>query len=144
MSFTRRAILSPYTSRSQTIRKTSLMPRASLKMKDGVKLINCARGGIVDEAALVEAVKSGKVSGAAFDVFAKEPPDPDNPLLGLDEVIVTPHLGASTTEAQENVAVAVANQMADYLVNGTIKNAINVPSVPAELLTVLNPYITLR
>jgi len=113
------------------------------KMKDGIKLINCARGGIVDEAALVEAVKSGKVSGAAFDVFAKEPPDPDNPLLALDEVIVTPHLGASTTEAQENVAIAVANQMADYLTTGTIKNAINVPSVPAELLSVLNPYISL-
>ncbi len=113
------------------------------KMKDGVKLINCARGGIVDEEALVEAIKSGKISGAAFDVFAKEPPDPDNPLLALDEVIVTPHLGASTTEAQENVAIAVANQMADYLTNGTIKNAVNVPSVPAELLTVLNPYIKL-
>jgi D-3-phosphoglycerate dehydrogenase len=113
------------------------------KMKDGVKLINCARGGIVDEEALVEAVKNGKVSGAAFDVFSKEPPDPDNPLLALDEVIVTPHLGASTTEAQENVAIAVANQMADYLTTGTIKNAINVPSVPAELLSVLNPYITL-
>ncbi|MEE9542909.1 MAG: NAD(P)-dependent oxidoreductase, partial [Thermodesulfobacteriota bacterium] len=96
-----------------------------------------------DEEALVSAVKDGKVSGAAFDVFAKEPPDADNPLLALDEVIVTPHLGASTTEAQENVAVAVANQMADYLVNGTIKNAINVPSVPAELLTILSPYITL-
>ena len=113
------------------------------KMKKGIRIINCARGGIVDEEALARAVESGKVAGAAFDVFSQEPPEPDNPLLSLDEVIVTPHLGASTHEAQENVAVAVADQLADYLTTGTIRNAINVPSVPAELLSSLGPYIKL-
>ncbi len=116
---------------------------AFAKMKKGVKIINCARGGIVNEADLAEAVKQGIVSGAAFDVFEKEPVEPGNPLLALDEVILTPHLGASTQEAQESVAVAVAEQMADYLVNGTIRNAVNVPSVPAELLASLGAYISL-
>lgn len=113
------------------------------KMKKGVMLINCARGGIVNEGDLAEAIKDGIVAGAAFDVFAEEPPGKDNPLLSLDEVIVTPHLGASTHEAQENVAVAVAEQIADMLVKGSIRNAVNVPSVPPELLTALGPYITL-
>ncbi len=113
------------------------------KMKKGVRIINCARGGIVNEADLVWAVKEGIVAGAAFDVYDKEPPDPDNPLLHLDEVIVTPHLGASTLEAQENVAVAVSEQICDYLIDGTIRNAVNVPSVPSELLATLAPYITL-
>ena len=117
---------------------------AIAKMKDGVKIINCARGGIVNEADLAAAIKAGKVSGAAFDVFEQEPPAADNPLLALEEVIVTPHLGASTAEAQESVAVAVAEQMADYLMNGTIRNAVNVPSVPAELLVSLGAYISLR
>ncbi|MFQ5736344.1 MAG: phosphoglycerate dehydrogenase [Thermodesulfobacteriota bacterium] len=116
---------------------------AFAKMKKGVKLINCARGGIVNEADLAAAVREGIVSGAAFDVFEQEPPAPDNPLLALDEVILTPHLGASTAEAQESVAVAVAEQMADYLINGTIRNAVNVPSVPAELLASLGAYISL-
>src|SRR5574340_1245425 len=92
------------------------------KMKKGVKIINCARGGIVCEADLAEAIKAKTVSGAAFDVFEKEPPAADNPLLGLEEVILTPHLGASTHEAQENVAIAIAEQISDYLVNGTIRN----------------------
>ncbi len=113
------------------------------KMKKGVKIINCARGGIVCEADLAEAIKAKTVSGAAFDVFEKEPPAPDNPLLGLEEVILTPHLGASTHEAQENVAIAIAEQISDYLVNGTIRNAVNVPSIPAELLASLGPYINL-
>ncbi|MEE9614573.1 MAG: phosphoglycerate dehydrogenase [Thermodesulfobacteriota bacterium] len=113
------------------------------KMKKGVKLINCARGGIVNETDLFEAIKSGRVAGAALDVFDQEPPPKDNPLLALDEVILSPHLGASTREAQEKVAVAIAEQIADYLTNGTIMNAINVPSVPAELLGSLGPYITL-
>src|SRR3990170_4329711 len=113
------------------------------KMKRGVKLINCARGGIVNEKDLLDAIKEGIVSGAALDVFEKEPTPQDNPLLGMEEVILTPHLGASTFEAQENVAIAIAEQIADYLVRGTIRNAVNVPSVPAELLTSLSPYITL-
>ena len=113
------------------------------KMKKGVRIINCARGGIVNESDLAAAIKAKIVSGAALDVFEKEPPAPENPLLGLDEVILTPHLGASTREAQENVAVAIAEQISEYLVNGTIRNAVNVPSIPAELLASLGPYISL-
>ena len=111
-------------------------------MKDGVRIINCARGGIVNEAELYEALKSGKVAGAALDVFEKEPPE-NNPLLTLDSVICTPHLGAATEEAQENVAVAIAEQVVDCLVNGVIRNAVNFPSVPAEQVLRLKPYLTL-
>ena len=111
-------------------------------MKDGVRIINCARGGIINEQDLYEALKSGKVAGAALDVFEKEPPV-DNPLLTLDNVICTPHLGASTEEAQENVALAVAEQIADYLVRGTIRNAVNFPSIPSDQVPRLQPYITL-
>lgn len=113
------------------------------KMKKGVNIINCARGGIVNEADLAEAIRNRIVSGAAMDVFEKEPTTADNPLLNLEEVILTPHLGASTQEAQESVAVAIAEQIVDYLVNGTIRNALNVPSIPAELLAALGPYISL-
>jgi D-3-phosphoglycerate dehydrogenase len=113
------------------------------KMKPGVRLINCARGGIVDEAALIDAIKNGKVVGAALDVFAEEPPPPDHPLLALDQVICTPHLGAATDEAQTNVAVAIAQQMVSYLVTGEIKDAVNVPSMSAEMRAVLGPYLTL-
>jgi D-3-phosphoglycerate dehydrogenase len=112
------------------------------QMKDSVRIINCARGGIVNEQDLYEALKSGKVAGAAFDVFEKEPPE-NHPLLTLDNFIATPHLGASTLEAQENVAVAVAEQVVDYLVAGTVRNAVNVPSVPADQLPTLSPYINL-
>ncbi len=111
------------------------------KMKPGVRIINCARGGIVNEADMAEALKKGLVAGAAFDVFSKEPIEKDNPLLGLENVILTPHLGASTGEAQENVAIAVANQIADYLVTGTITNAVNVPSVSGEILPKVQPYL---
>lgn len=111
-------------------------------MKDGVRIINCARGGIVNEIDLYEAIKSGKVAGAALDVFEKEPPG-DNPLLELDNVLCTPHLGASTKEAQENVALAIAEQVADYLIRGVIRNAVNFPSIPAEQLPRLQPYLSL-
>ncbi len=112
------------------------------KMKDGVRIINCARGGIINETDLYEALKSGKVAGVALDVFEKEPPD-NNPLLTLDNVVCTPHLGASTEEAQENVAVAVAEQIADYLVFGVIRNAVNFPSIPNEQVPRLQPFINL-
>lgn len=112
------------------------------KMKRGVRIINCARGGIVNESDLLKAIKDKKVAGAALDVFEKEPPG-ENPLLLMDEVICTPHLGASTDEAQENVAVAIANQIVNYLINGQIKNAVNVPSVDAETLRKIHPYLYL-
>ncbi len=112
------------------------------KMKDGVMLINCARGGIVNEADLYDALKSGKIAGVALDVFETEPPG-DSPLFEMDNVICTPHLGASTKEAQINVAVAVAEQIIDYLKNGTIINAVNVPSVTGELLVKLQPFLYL-
>lgn len=112
------------------------------RMKDGVRIINCARGGIINEQDLYEAVKSGKVAGAALDVLEKEPPD-NNPLLTLDNVVCTPHLGASTEEAQENVALAVAEQVADYLVRGIIRNAVNFPSIPNDQIPRLQPYINL-
>lgn len=113
------------------------------KMKPGVRIINCARGGIVDENDLAEAIKAGKVAGAALDVYVDEPPAPDHPLLKLDQVITTPHLGASTDEAQLNVAIAVAEQMVDFLTQGVVRYAVNVPSVSPELLAVLRPYLTL-
>lgn len=111
-------------------------------MKDGVYILNCARGGIVNEKDLYDALESGKVGGAALDVFEKEPPE-NNPLVGHPKVVCTPHLGASTQEAQENVAIAVAEQIVDYLVHGTIRNAVNFPSIPADQVAVLQPYITL-
>ncbi len=112
------------------------------KMKDGVRIINCARGGIVNEKDLHDAILSGKVAGAALDVYEKEPPE-DLSLIKLDKVICTPHLGASTTEAQENVAVAVAEQIIDYLLSGVIRNAVNFPSIPSDQLPSLLPYIKL-
>jgi len=112
------------------------------KMKDGVKLLNIARGGIINENDLYEALKSGKVSACALDVFEVEPPV-NNPLLTLDNLIATPHLGASTEEAQTNVAVAICHQIADYLINGTIKNAVNVPSVTKEEVDIIGPYLNL-
>ncbi|MBI3180797.1 MAG: phosphoglycerate dehydrogenase [Myxococcales bacterium] len=113
------------------------------KMKKGAFLINCARGGIVDEAALCEALSTGHLGGAAFDVFAEEPVRSDHPLLKLDNFICTPHLGASTEEAQLNVAAALAEQMVDYLCQGTIRNAVNVPSVPREVMEKLGPWLEL-
>jgi D-3-phosphoglycerate dehydrogenase len=113
------------------------------KMKTGVRIINCARGGIVDEKDLADAVQEGKVAGAALDVYADEPPPPDHPLLKMDQVITTPHLGASTDEAQLNVAVAVAEQMVDFLAKGLVRYAVNVPSVSPELLEIIRPYLIL-
>ncbi|MGQ9570931.1 MAG: phosphoglycerate dehydrogenase [Thermodesulfovibrionales bacterium] len=112
------------------------------KMKDGVRIINCARGGIINEKDLYDAIVEGKVAGAALDVFEKEPPE-DNPLITLDNVITTPHLGAATKEAQENVAIVIAEQIADYLIHGTIRNAVNFPSIPADQVAKLQPYINL-
>ena len=96
-------------------------------MKPGVRIVNCARGGLVDETALAKALNSGHVAGAAFDVFSVEPAT-NSPLFNLKNVVVTPHLGAATTEAQENVALQVAEQLSDYLNNGAVSNAINMPS----------------
>jgi D-3-phosphoglycerate dehydrogenase len=110
--------------------------------KKSVRLINCARGGLVDEAALFEALKSGRVAGAALDVFATEPAA-DSPLFGLHNVVCTPHLGASTTEAQENVALQIAEQMSDYLIRGAISNAVNFPSISAEEAPRLKPFVAL-
>ena len=116
---------------------------AFAKMKAGARVINCARGGLIDEAALHEAITSGKIAGAALDVFEQEPPPSDHPLLILDEVIVTPHLGASTTEAQEGVAFTVAEQMRDYLLSGALRGAVNVPALGAKELAILQPYLAL-
>ena len=113
------------------------------QMKDGVRIINCARGGIIDEQDLHQALLSGKVGGAAFDVFETEPVDPENPLLTHDNFICSPHLGAATREAQENVALAIAEQMVDYLVNGITRNAVNVPSVPDDMLPTIQPFLNL-
>jgi len=113
------------------------------KMKRGARIINCARGGLVDEDALCEAIKSGAIAGAALDVFSQEPPPPDHPLLALDQVITTPHLGASTTEAQEGVAFTVAEQMRDYLLTGALRGAVNVPVVDLKELNLMQPYVQL-
>ncbi len=116
--------------------------KAIAKMKNGVRIINCARGGLVDEAALRAALDSGKVAGAAFDVFVTEPAT-DNPLFHHPNVVCTPHLGAATSEAQENVALQIAEQMSDYLLRGAISNAVNFPSITAEEAPKLKPFIAL-
>ncbi|MBF0199894.1 MAG: phosphoglycerate dehydrogenase [Desulfamplus sp.] len=122
---------------------TNLLNKKAFEiMKDGVMIVNCARGGIIHEGDLYDAITSGKVAGAALDVFEQEPPG-DTPLLTLDKVIGTPHLGASTKEAQTNVAVAVANQIIAYLKHDTVINAVNVPSVTGDLLKKLTPYLYL-
>ena len=112
------------------------------KMKEGVRLINCARGGIIDEKALVSALKNGKIAGAAIDVYEKEPPE-DYIYSDLANTVLTPHLGASTEEAQVSVAIAIANQLLEALRGGTVRNAVNAPAVPAEILAVMKPYILL-
>ena len=128
----------PLTDKTRNI----LSREAIAKLKPGARIINCARGGLVDEAALAEALKEGRVAGAGFDVFAEEPAT-DSPLFGLRNVVVTPHLGAATTEAQENVALQVAEQMSDYLLTGAVSNALNMPSVTAEEAAVMGPWVKL-
>ncbi|MEO1019792.1 MAG: phosphoglycerate dehydrogenase [Pseudomonadota bacterium] len=128
----------PLNEQTQNIIDRDALRRA----KPGVRIINCARGGLVDESALHEAIFSGRVAGAAIDVFATEPARSSN-LFELDEVIVTPHLGASTTEAQEKVALQIAEQMADYLETGAVSNAVNMPSITAEEAPRLQPYMKL-
>ena len=126
-----------------TAETRNLINKDTIKiMKNGVRIINCARGGIINEKDLYDALVEGKVAGVALDVFEKEPPE-NNPLLTLDSVVSTPHLGAATKEAQENVAIAISEQIADYLVQGTIRNAVNFPSIPADQVARLQPYINL-
>src|SRR3712207_135283 len=121
----------------------NLLSRENLaKTRKGVRIINCARGGLIDEAALKEALESGQVAGAALDVFAQEPAR-ESPLFGAPGLVATPHLGASTTEAQVNVAIQVAEQMSDYLMKGGVTNAINMPSLSAEEAPKLRPYMSL-
>ncbi|MGQ3487658.1 phosphoglycerate dehydrogenase [Roseovarius pacificus] len=121
----------------------NILSRENLeRTKKGVRIINCARGGLVDEEALADLLKSGHVAGAAFDVFSVEPAT-ENPLFNLPNVVCTPHLGAATTEAQENVALQVAEQMSDYLLTGAVSNALNMPSVTAEEAKIMGPWIKL-
>lgn len=114
------------------------------KMKDGVIIINCARGGIINEADIADAIKNGKVAGAAFDVYTSEPVEQDNPLLKIDEnIVLTPHLGASTEEAQIKVGTAMAEQIVDFALNGVVRNAINMPSLSLQQLKQMKPYLNL-
>jgi len=113
------------------------------KVKPGCHIINCATGGLIDESALADAIRSGRVAGAAIDVFDKEPPGLENPLLGLDQVICTPHLRTATRDAQVNVTVQAATQVVDFLQKGIIVNAVNVPSISADLLATLRPHLAL-
>jgi D-3-phosphoglycerate dehydrogenase len=129
----------PLTDETRNMINTDTFPL----MKDGVRIINCARGGLVNEMDLVEAVKSGKVAGAAFDAYLSEPPEEKHPFYDLDQIIMTPHLGASTREAQENVAIDVANQVVDMLLNGCIKNAVNYLQVSPEVYTRIEPFLGL-
>lgn len=113
------------------------------RMKDGVYLVNCARGGIINETDLVAGIKSGKVAGAALDVYETEPLPKDSPLRGLPQLVMTPHLGASTKEAQESVGVEVAESITDYLINGAVCNAVNMPSLDATTYLLVKPYLQL-
>jgi D-3-phosphoglycerate dehydrogenase / 2-oxoglutarate reductase len=122
--------------------KNIINSEAIKKMKPSVRIINCARGGLIDEKALTKALKENKISGAAIDVFEEEPAK-NNPLFDIKNVICTPHLGASTLEAQEKVAIQIAEQMSDFLLTGAITNAINFPSVSAEDASSMEPYLLL-
>ena len=113
------------------------------KMKPGVRVLNCARGGIINETDLCAAIQSGKVAGAALDVYETEPLAKDSPLRALPQVIMTPHLGASTDEAQENVGIEVAEAISDYLLNGVVRNAVNLPNLDAKTYALVKPYLAL-
>lgn len=128
----------PLTDKTRNI----LSADAIAKVRKGVRIVNCARGGLVDEGALAEALQSGHVAAAALDVFAVEPAE-ENPLFGLPNVVCTPHLGASTAEAQEKVAMQIAEQMSDYLLDGAVRNALNMPSLAAEEARTMGPWIRL-
>jgi D-3-phosphoglycerate dehydrogenase len=112
-------------------------------MKKGIRIINCARGGLIDEAALYEGLKSGQVAGAALDVYEIEPPPADFPLRDLPNIIFTPHLGASTAEAQESVGIEVAQQIRSALLEGEIRNAVNMPNIDAKTLAIIGPQLAL-
>ncbi|MEK7475693.1 MAG: phosphoglycerate dehydrogenase [Candidatus Coatesbacteria bacterium] len=128
----------------KTTETRHLIGAAELKlMKPGVRIVNCARGGLIDEAALADAIQRGQVAGAALDVFETEPLPATSPLLKLDQVVVTPHLGASTAEAQVNVSVVIAEQIRDYLVSKIVRNAVNAPATSPEAMGVVGPYIAL-
>ena len=116
---------------------------AFAKMKKGVRVLNCARGGIVNEKDLYDAITAGKVAGAALDVYEVEPLPKEFPLRSLPQVIMTPHLGASTEEAQENVGIEVAEAITDYLVNGAVRNAVNLPNLDAKTYAIVKPFLTL-
>ena len=140
--FRRADIISVHTPLTPETR--SLINRSAIEqMKSGVMIVNCARGGIINESDLAEALQTKKIAAAAFDVFEEEPIKADHPLLSLDNFICTPHIGASTTEAQENVAVGIAEQIVEYFSKGIARGAVNIPSVPPELLPRLQPYISL-
>jgi D-3-phosphoglycerate dehydrogenase len=128
----------PLTEQTRNILSADALNRT----KKGVRIVNCARGGLIDELALAAALANGHVAGAALDVFENEPAS-DNVLFGMDNVVATPHLGASTLEAQEKVALQVAEQMSDYLISGAVTNALNMASVSAEEAPVLRPYMAL-
>jgi len=123
--------------------KGMLNAAAFAKMKKGVRVLNCARGGIINEKDLYDAVKSGQVAGAALDVYETEPLPKEFPLRELPQVIMTPHLGASTDEAQENVGIEVAEAITDYLLNGAVRNAVNLPNLDAKTFSLVRPYLGL-
>ena len=123
--------------------KGLLNAAAFAKMKKGVRVLNCARGGIIHEADLCEAIKGGKVAGAALDVYEVEPPPKDFPLRDLPQVVMTPHLGASTEEAQENVGIEVAEAITDFLIHGAVRNAVNLPNLDAKTYAIVRPFLTL-